>query len=199
MSPELALEGQLSAKSDVFSFGILCLEIISGRQNTDINYLGTEMQTLLSWVCAISSFSFFLFLVMRLLVTVGVVCQAWSLQSKRQQLDMLDQRLRDSGCDEGQVKKVFCIALCATQDSVVARPSMSRIAAMLNDEETVPKLPAKPEAVKSLGLQNQNVSGTFTSSFVTPKYVTPSKKWLSKSKKHRHGGDPSDPDAVYRL
>lgn len=50
MSPELALDGQLSAKSDVFSFGILCLEVISGRQNTDINLLGTEMQTLLSWV-----------------------------------------------------------------------------------------------------------------------------------------------------
>lgn len=50
MSPELALDGQLSAKSDVFSYGILCLEVISGRQNTDINLLGTEMQTLLSWV-----------------------------------------------------------------------------------------------------------------------------------------------------
>jgi hypothetical protein len=50
MSPELALEGNLSAKSDVFSYGILCLEVISGRHNTDINLLGTEMQTLLSWV-----------------------------------------------------------------------------------------------------------------------------------------------------
>ena len=50
MSPELALEGQLSAKADVFSYGILCLELISGRQNTDITLLGTEMQSLLTWV-----------------------------------------------------------------------------------------------------------------------------------------------------
>jgi serine/threonine protein kinase len=177
MSPELALDGQLSAKSDVFSFGILCLEVISGRQNTDINLLGTEMQTLLSW--------------------------AWSLQTKRRQLDMLDQRLRDGSCDEEQVRKVFCIALLSTQDSVVARPSMSRIAAMLSDEEALPKLPAKPEAVKSLGLCDQNVSGTFTSSFVTPKFVTPSKRWTSM--KHRasnsrlHSTDPSVQDAVYRL
>ena len=50
MSPELALDGQLSAKSDVFSYGIICVEMISGRQNTDINLLGTEMQSLLGWV-----------------------------------------------------------------------------------------------------------------------------------------------------
>lgn len=50
MSPELALEGHLSAKADVFSFGILCLEVVSGRSNTDINLLGTEMVNLLSWV-----------------------------------------------------------------------------------------------------------------------------------------------------
>lgn len=127
--------------------------------------------------------------------------QAWSLESKRRQLDMLDQRLRDN-FDEEQVRKVFSIALLSTQDSVAARPSMSRIAAMLNDEEPLPQLPAKPEAVKSLGLCDQNVSGTFTSSFVTPKFVTPSKKWTSK--KHRaanskFGNDPSDRDGVYRL
>ena len=29
------MEGQYSTKSDVFSFGILVLEIISGRRNTD--------------------------------------------------------------------------------------------------------------------------------------------------------------------
>jgi hypothetical protein len=34
MSPEYALEGLFSIKSDVFSFGILLLEIVSGRKNT---------------------------------------------------------------------------------------------------------------------------------------------------------------------
>lgn len=33
MSPEYAMEGLFSVKSDVFSFGILVLEIISGRKN----------------------------------------------------------------------------------------------------------------------------------------------------------------------
>ena len=34
MSPEYALEGLFSIKSDVFSFGVLLLEILSGKKNT---------------------------------------------------------------------------------------------------------------------------------------------------------------------
>ena len=116
-------------------------------------------------------------------------------------MEMLDDRLRNN-CDEAQVLKVMGIALLSTQDSVAARPSMSRIIAMLKGEERLPKLPAKPEAVKSLGLGDQNVSGTFTSSFVTPKFVTPSKRWPSK--KNRAGtsmanSDPSDFGDLYPL
>ena len=34
MSPEYAMEGLFSIKSDVFSFGLLVLEIVSGKKNT---------------------------------------------------------------------------------------------------------------------------------------------------------------------
>lgn len=34
MSPEYAMKGIFSVKSDVFSFGVLMLEIISGKKNT---------------------------------------------------------------------------------------------------------------------------------------------------------------------
>lgn len=36
MSPEYGLYGLFSEKSDVFSFGVLLLEIISGRKNTEL-------------------------------------------------------------------------------------------------------------------------------------------------------------------
>lgn len=39
MSPEYMLNGTVSTKIDVFSFGVLLLEIISGKKNTSyINY-----------------------------------------------------------------------------------------------------------------------------------------------------------------
>lgn len=34
MSPEYALDGLFSVKSDVFSFGVVVIEIISGKRNT---------------------------------------------------------------------------------------------------------------------------------------------------------------------
>lgn len=51
MAPEYAMGGQLSVKADVYSFGVLLLEIISGRKNTDLN-LSKEKQSLglLEWV-----------------------------------------------------------------------------------------------------------------------------------------------------
>lgn len=34
MSPEYAMRGQFSVKSDLYSFGVLLLEIISGKKNS---------------------------------------------------------------------------------------------------------------------------------------------------------------------
>jgi len=49
------MRGHLTEKADVFSFGIVALEIVSGRPNS---YSSTEEEKvyLLEWVC-ISSFS----------------------------------------------------------------------------------------------------------------------------------------------
>ncbi|KAL9384010.1 hypothetical protein Peur_024333 [Populus x canadensis] len=54
MSPEYAMEGRFSEKSDVFSFGVLLLEIISGRKNTSF-YGNEEALSLLGYVCPSNS------------------------------------------------------------------------------------------------------------------------------------------------
>lgn len=38
MSPEYAMAGQFSAKSDVFSFGVLLLEIVTGIRNAGFSH-----------------------------------------------------------------------------------------------------------------------------------------------------------------
>jgi serine/threonine protein kinase len=37
MSPEYAVFGKFSLKSDVFSFGVMLLEIVSGKKNNEFN------------------------------------------------------------------------------------------------------------------------------------------------------------------
>jgi hypothetical protein len=49
VAPEYALHGQLTPKADVFSFGIVALELVSGRQNMNPK-LPQNQQYLLSWV-----------------------------------------------------------------------------------------------------------------------------------------------------
>ena len=56
MAPEYAMHGQFSVKSDVFSFGVLVLEIVSGQRNNCIRN-GENVEDLLSYVC-INSFLF---------------------------------------------------------------------------------------------------------------------------------------------
>ncbi|XP_059075273.1 cysteine-rich receptor-like protein kinase 44 [Cryptomeria japonica] len=50
MAPKYAIGGQLSVKVDIYSFGVVLLQIVSGRKNTDMN-LSKEKQslTLLEW------------------------------------------------------------------------------------------------------------------------------------------------------
>jgi len=46
MSPEYAMDGNFSVKSDVFSFGVLVLEIITGKKNRGFYYSNEDMNLL---------------------------------------------------------------------------------------------------------------------------------------------------------
>jgi serine/threonine protein kinase len=52
LAPEYATRGQLSEKVDVFSFGVLVLEIVSGRKNIE-RTLNEDRIYLLEWVSCI--------------------------------------------------------------------------------------------------------------------------------------------------
>lgn len=51
MAPEYATSGKLTEKSDVFSFGVVLLELITGRKPVDESQpIGDE--SLVQWVCS---------------------------------------------------------------------------------------------------------------------------------------------------
>lgn len=49
LAPEYALLGQLTKKADVYSFGVLLLEIISGRSSSKAAF-GDQLLVLVEWV-----------------------------------------------------------------------------------------------------------------------------------------------------
>ena len=49
MAPEYAMQGRFSVKSDVFSFGVLVVEIVSGKKISSFTH-GENEEDLLSYV-----------------------------------------------------------------------------------------------------------------------------------------------------
>lgn len=51
MAPEYAMHGQFSVETDVFSFGILVIEIITGKRNNNVRSNDDDeyVEGLLSW------------------------------------------------------------------------------------------------------------------------------------------------------
>lgn len=116
MSPEYAMRGQFSVKSDVFSFGVLVLEIVSGKKNTDLNQRN-HTDDLLSY--------------------------AWKKWSEQTPLELLDPTLRDS-YSRNEVMRCIHIGLLCVQESPYDRPSMETIALMLNSYSVTLSLPRQP-------------------------------------------------------
>ena len=82
MSPEYAMEGRFSEKSDVFSFGVLLLEIVSGRRNTSFHHdeqcmslLGfVSLPSLISLILKTSNASFLSVFVLKLRTAILFLC-----------------------------------------------------------------------------------------------------------------------------
>ena len=57
MAPEYAIHGQLSEKVDTYSFGVVVLEIISGRKSREVNndtdgeYLLERVISVINMIC----------------------------------------------------------------------------------------------------------------------------------------------------
>ncbi|PRQ28901.1 putative protein kinase RLK-Pelle-DLSV family [Rosa chinensis] len=103
LAPEYALGGQLTLRADVYSFGILILEIVGGRSSAKENWGGTE-KFLLEW--------------------------AWQLHEEGRLLELVDPELVDY--PEEEVLRYMKVAFFCTQAASSRRPLMSQVLDMLS-------------------------------------------------------------------
>ncbi|KAM0944314.1 putative protein kinase RLK-Pelle-DLSV family [Dioscorea sansibarensis] len=115
MAPEYAMNGYLSAKADVFSFGVLVLEIVSGRKNLD-RQLDEDRVDLLTYT--------------------------WKLFEEGRALELVDPSLDSYNSEEAAL--CIQLGLLCCQALVVDRPDMYSVHLMLSsDSFSLPK-PGKP-------------------------------------------------------
>ncbi|KAF9587455.1 hypothetical protein IFM89_002636 [Coptis chinensis] len=115
LAPEYAMRGHLTEKADVFGFGVVALEILCGRPNSDANLEPGKIY-LLEW--------------------------AWTLYENNNGLELVDPTLVSFNGDEAI--RTLGIALLCTQASPMMRPSMSRVVGMLTGDIQVSTVVSKP-------------------------------------------------------
>ncbi|XP_020274921.1 putative serine/threonine-protein kinase [Asparagus officinalis] len=114
LAPEYAARGQLTRKADVYSFGVLVLEIISGRSSSRS---WSEMEKYL-------------------------LERTWELYEEERLLELMDPELKEY--PEEQVIRYIKVGLFCTQGAAVRRPSMPQVVQMLskpirlNEKELTP-------------------------------------------------------------
>ncbi|TVU43236.1 hypothetical protein EJB05_09684, partial [Eragrostis curvula] len=145
LAPEYAMRGHLTEKADVFAFGVVTLETVAGRLNTD-NSLEEDKIYLFEW--------------------------AWELYEREQALGIVDPRLEEFESDEAL--RVIHVALLCTQGSPHQRPSMSRVVALLTGDIEVTEVVTKPSYINEWQLRGGNTgyvttdySGDTTGEFST--------------------------------
>ncbi|XP_021727271.1 putative receptor-like protein kinase At4g00960 isoform X2 [Chenopodium quinoa] len=132
MAPEYVMHGHLSVKADVFSFGVLMLELISGQRNSSYN-LSLDAQNLLDW--------------------------AYKLFKKSRSLDVLDPSIA-STADAEQVALCVQIGLLCTQSDPNLRPSMRRVVVLLSRKPTSLEEPTRPGFPGSRYRRSRNPGGS---------------------------------------
>ncbi|XP_019185433.1 PREDICTED: cysteine-rich receptor-like protein kinase 2 [Ipomoea nil] len=138
-APEYAIHGHLSEKVDIYSFGIVILEIISGRRSSDIKIEP---------------------------VTEYLLEQAWKLYENDQHLRLVDNNLDSNEYEAEEVKRMLEIALVCTQSPSNIRPSMSELVVMLssNDASIIQKLQNRPTTITDF---NKRIPTTTNTSRLT--------------------------------
>ncbi|WCJ21016.1 Cysteine-rich receptor-like protein kinase 42 [Euphorbia peplus] len=134
MAPEYLIRGQLTEKADVYSFGVLVLEVVMGKR---CNAFIEESKSLLQTV--------------------------WQLYKSNRLDEAVDRSLKGEFPGE-EVCKVLQIGLLCTQASVSIRPSMKKVVEMLsNGGDGEVAEPKQPPFMNATVLQQESSSNSCVS------------------------------------
>ncbi|KAF2543419.1 hypothetical protein F2Q68_00029810 [Brassica cretica] len=122
MSPEYAMHGQYSMKSDIYSFGVLVLEIISGKKNSRA-YQMDETST-----------------------PGNLVTYAWRLWRNGSPLELVDPAI-GRNYQSNEVTRCIHIALLCVQENPEDRPMLSTIILMLTSNTITLPMPRLPSFI----------------------------------------------------
>ncbi|KAK9064206.1 hypothetical protein SSX86_015586 [Deinandra increscens subsp. villosa] len=117
MAPEYAMHGQFSVKSDVFSFGVLVLEIVTGQKNHTFQN-GVMIEDLLS--------------------------HAWKSWRDGTPSSIIDPVLREGSNSLRDMIRCIHIGLLCVQEDLNDRPTMASVILMLSSSSLTLPVPSEP-------------------------------------------------------
>lgn len=160
MAPEYAIEGRFSEKSDVFSLGVLILEIVSGRKNTSFYNHDCSLNLLGHVSHSLSRTSFQLSCIIHNMSLVKIF-QVWKLWVEGNISASVDDRISSSNY-RTEVIRCIHIGLLCVQELPNERPSVSAVLSMLGSE--IAELPKPKQVAFAPAVSNRSHSDTGTSS-----------------------------------
>ncbi|XP_049414228.1 G-type lectin S-receptor-like serine/threonine-protein kinase SD1-1 isoform X3 [Solanum stenotomum] len=116
MSPEYAVDGKYSVKSDVFSIGVIILEIVSGRKNRKFCHMEHHH---------------------------NLLGHAWLLWIEGNALELIDEYIKES-FSESQVLRCIQVGLLCVQKLPEDRPTMASVVFWLGNEGLALPQPKQP-------------------------------------------------------
>lgn len=117
MAPEYAFQGHFSVKSDVFGFGVLAMEIVSGQKNGSFRDERENVEHLISY--------------------------AWRNWEVGRAENVLDSAIH-GGCSCDEMLRCVHIALLCVQENPVDRPTMAAVVHLLGSSDPITAVPSKP-------------------------------------------------------
>ncbi|XP_074343685.1 L-type lectin-domain containing receptor kinase IX.1-like [Apium graveolens] len=152
MAPECFVTGQASRESDVFSFGVVALEIACGRKPIDVK-LDESRKELVKWV--------------------------WDLYGTEQILEAADPKL-SGDYDEHEMKRLMIVGLWCAHPDRTSRPSIRQVIHVLNDlDASLPALPAKMPVATYFTPSDQSSTSLENSLATTQRSQTPSTRGVT--------------------